>query len=81
MGSKTINTEMKKLVEKGDKLSTNVHILDFRSKDNSYAIILDKEKAVELAHMLIISSQIMMGERIALTILKSNEKSMTITQY
>ncbi|MCA0970635.1 hypothetical protein LCM20_08555 [Halobacillus litoralis] len=78
--AKTINTELKRMVEEGLKLKTSVNI-DYKLTDNTTVIQLTKEQATELAHQLLTFSRVIEKDRIALTIMDNRPNSMSVTSY
>lgn len=81
MPSKTINTELKRMIEEGRKLSTDVKNIECRIRDNSTALVMSRESALELAEKIITFAHILEEDnRINLTVIKEANR-VTITSY
>jgi predicted regulator of amino acid metabolism with ACT domain len=81
MGSKTINTEIKRLLDEGIKLSTSVKNIEIRITDNATALKMDRNTALELAEKIITFAHITEEDnRINLTVPR-DENRVTITSY
>lgn len=81
MPSKTINTEMRMLVESGKLLSTGVKNIEIRPTENATALVMSQESARELAEKIIAFAHIIDNDkRIILTVLGDSNR-VTITSY
>lgn len=81
MSSRTINTELRKLLEQGNKLSTSVSNVELRPTEGATALKMSRESALELAEKIITFAHIIKeDQRINLTILKDSNR-VTITSY
>ncbi|GGE55000.1 hypothetical protein GCM10011391_37450 [Pullulanibacillus camelliae] len=80
-GSKTINTEIQRLVEEKKKLSTGVKEMELRVKEGATTLVMDKKRALELAEKIMTFAHVLEEDkRINLTVLRGSN-GVTITSY